>query len=100
MTGRSRVRADISDNPTTLKHAELTQKIIRSFYDVYNELGHGFLESVYEDALLIALREAGLEVEHQIPIPVWFRGHCIGDFKADIVVSKTVVLELKSAVNP
>jgi GxxExxY protein len=58
---------------TELKYAELTDKIIGIFYDVYNELGHGFLESVYEESLVIALRETGLTVDRQLVIPVWFR---------------------------
>lgn len=84
-------------NAPGLKYGELTQKIIGVFYDVYNELGHGFLESVYEDAMAIALRDGGLEMSKQAPIPVWFRGHRIGDFKADIVVDGKLVLELKTA---
>ena len=80
-----------------LKHGDLTRKIIGFFYDVYNDLGYGFLESVYEDALCIALAEAGLCYERQAPVPVWFRGHRVGDFKADIVVEATVILELKAA---
>ena len=56
------------------KHKEITDKIIRGFYDVYNELGHGFLESVYERSLEIALNSSGLKVCRQIQIPVWFRG--------------------------
>jgi GxxExxY protein len=79
-----------------LKHGELTEKIIGIFYDVYNELGYGFLESVYEESLAIALREAGLAIERQISIPVWFRGNKVGDFRADVLVQGTVLLELKS----
>jgi GxxExxY protein len=80
-----------------LKHAELTEKIIGIFYDVYNELGYGFLESVYEESLVIALLEAGLEVENQVPVPVWFRQHKVGEFRADVLVENVVMLELKSA---
>jgi GxxExxY protein len=79
------------------RHAELTKTIIGVFYDVYNELGHGFIESVYENALCMALREKGLEVHQQIAIPVWFRGKQIGDFDADVLVNKLVLLELKTA---
>ncbi|MGA9896966.1 MAG: GxxExxY protein [Terriglobales bacterium] len=79
-----------------MKHAELTEKIIGIFYDVYNELGYGFLESVYEESLMIALRESGLEVQSQVPVPVWFRQHKVGEFRADILVEKIVLLELKS----
>ena len=80
-----------------LKHHELTEKIIGVFFDVYNELGHGFLESVYQEALAIALAEQGLSVEHQVATPVWFRGHLIGDFRADMLVNRLVILELKAA---
>lgn len=79
------------------KHRELTEKIIGVFYEVYNELGHGFLESVYEGAMAIALIESGLKTAHQVPTPVWFRGRLVGDFKADIFVERTVILELKAA---
>jgi GxxExxY protein len=79
------------------KHRELTEKIIGVFYEVYNELGHGFLESVYEEAMLIALIETGLKTAHQVPTPVWFRGRMIGDFKADIFVGASVILELKAS---
>jgi GxxExxY protein len=79
-----------------LKHRELTEKIIGVFYEVYNELGHGFLESVYEKAFTIALTAKGLSVLNQIEIPVWFRGHRIGDFEADMLVERCVLLELKA----
>ncbi len=78
------------------RHAELTQAIIGTFYEVYNELGHGFLESVYENSLCIALREKGFEVLQQIAVPVSFRGRLVGDFQADLLVDKLVILELKS----
>jgi len=80
----------------SLKHCELTDKIIGTFYEVYNELGFGFLESVYENALLIALIAKGLKVEQQVPIPVWFRGRKVGDFFADLIVEDFVLLELKA----
>ena len=80
-----------------LKHKELTETIIGVFYEVYNELGHGFLESVYEKAFHFALNAKGLEVLRQIDVPVWFRGQRVGDFVADILVNKSVLLELKAA---
>jgi len=82
-----------------LKHAELTEKIIGVFYDVYNELGHGFLETVYEESLVIALREGGLAVNHQVALPVWFRRQKVGEFRADVVAEDSVLLELKAARN-
>jgi GxxExxY protein len=59
----------------------------------------GFLESVYEEALLFALEAAGLRVARQVPVPVWFRGHKVGDFFADLLVENKVILELKTARN-
>jgi len=79
------------------RHNELTKSIIGIFYDVYNELGHGFIESVYENSLCFALRKIGLEVHQQIAVPVWFRGQKVGDFDADVLVNKLVLLELKVA---
>ena len=80
-----------------LKHKELTEAIIGVFYEVYNELGHGFLESVYERAFEVALTSKGLNVLRQIQVPVWFRGQKVGDFVADVLVNKSVLLELKAA---
>jgi len=80
-----------------LKHAELTERIIGVFFDVYNELGHGFLESVYQRALGFALLDAGISVQEQVPISVWFRQRNMGDFKADMLVEGKVLLELKAA---
>ena len=86
----------MKENDSGLKHRALTQQIIGVFYEVYNELGHGFLESVYETAFEIALRSYGLPVLTQIEVPVWFRGKKIGDFTADMLVDKCVLLELKA----
>ena len=80
-----------------LKHFQVTDKILRAFYDVYNELGHGFLESVYEQSFVVAARDLGLELEPQVPIPVFFRGHNVGDFRADVLVEHLVLVELKAA---
>src|SRR5438477_3586098 len=79
------------------KHKDITDKIIRVFYEVYNELGHGFLESVYERSLEIALNSLGLKVCRQIQIPVWFRGKPVGDFTADMLIENCVLLELNAA---
>jgi GxxExxY protein len=83
-----------SDN---LKHYDLTEKIVDVFYDVYSELGHGFVESVYEQALALALVQSGMSVERQRPVTVWFRGQQIGDFRADMLVERKVLLALKAA---
>ena len=82
---------------TDLRHFALTQKIIAVFYEVYNELGHGFLESVYHKSLALALNEKGLLVQSPVDIPVFFRGHHVGAFEGDMLVEKCVLLELKAA---
>ena len=76
---------------------ELTERIIGVFFSVANELGTGFAEVVYRRAMCIALAEAGLKVQEEWPIEVWFHGKNIGVFKADIVVNGLVMLELKLA---
>ena len=78
------------------KHADLTGKAIGAFYKVYNTLGYGFSEKVYENALALELRKLGLRVESQQPITVYYDHEVIGQFFADIVVNETVILELKA----
>lgn len=80
-----------------LLHPELTESILGVYYDVYNEISYGFLESIYRNAMQIALRQAGLVVEHEFPVPVWFRGQTIGQFRGDLLVANKVLLELKAA---
>lgn len=80
-----------------MQHEDITDKVIGSFYDVYNELGYGFLESVYESAMCVALREKSLEVECQLPLSVWFRGINVGSFRTDILVNRSVIVELKAS---
>jgi GxxExxY protein len=82
---------------TDLKHGLITDQILRVFYDVYNELGHGFLESVYHRSLVLALTAKGLNVRSRVAIPVWFRGQQVGQFEADVLVENCVLLELKAA---
>jgi len=82
---------------TDLKHGLITDQILKVFYEVYNELGHGFLESVYHRSLVIALQSVGLNVCSPVDIPVWFRGTQVGHFEADILVEHCVLLELKAA---
>ncbi len=77
-------------------HSDLTKKIIRAVYDVFDELGFGFLESVYEKALEKILVDRGHEVSRQFAIPVFFRGEQIGDFRADLIVDNLVIVELKA----
>jgi GxxExxY protein len=80
-----------------LKHSELTDKVIGVFYDVFNELGHGFLESTYAEAMVVALEGARLNVAREVPVPVWFRGKKVGQYFADLLVEDKVLLELKAA---
>lgn len=82
---------------TDLKHGLITDQILRVFYEVYNELGHGFLESVYHRSLVLALESTGLKVCSRVDIPVWFRGCQVGSFIADLLVENCVLLELKAA---
>jgi GxxExxY protein len=77
-------------------HEEITAKIIEACFEVSNELGAGFLESVYQKALTIVLQEKGLEAVNEIPIPVYFRGKVIGNFYADLLVEQKVIVELKA----
>ena len=77
-------------------HWDLTHSIIGCVFEVVNELGSGFLESVYENAMVIALSDAGISVETQKPIQVSFRGKLVGDYIADIIAEKKVLVELKA----
>ena len=77
-------------------HEALTEKILKACFEVSNELGAGFLESVYVKALLIALVDMGLKAQSQVPLNVGFRGISVGDFFADILVEDRVMLELKA----
>jgi GxxExxY protein len=79
-----------------MQHAELTERIIGCAYDVYNTLGAGFLETVYERSLLIELQFAGLIARPQVPLNVYYREELVGQYFADIVVNQTVVVELKA----
>ena len=88
MTARTRIG---------LAHEEITSQILSAFYLVYNELGYGFLESVYESALAIALQNAGLRTQRQTELLVWFQQTRVGKFRADLVVEDLVIVELKAA---
>ena len=79
-----------------LLHEELTGKILEDCFAVINELGSGFLESVYENALLLALKQNGLKAEAQVPLSVTFRGETVGAYFADIIVEKKVIIEIKA----
>lgn len=79
-----------------MKHEELTKQIIKIFYQVYNELGYGFLEKVYQNSLYLALKQEGLEIDAQRKIKVWFRGYEVGEYFADLIVNDLIILELKA----
>lgn len=79
-----------------MKLGEITEQILSACFEVSNELGHGFLESVYERSLLVALAHKGLKAESQVPLQVDFRGQKVGEFFADIVVEGRILLELKA----
>ena len=79
-----------------MKHQDLTDKIIGVFYEVYNELGHGFLESVYEKAMIIAFEERGISVQSQVEVPVWFHGKRAGIFYADLLIENLIIVQLKA----
>ncbi|TDE00620.1 GxxExxY protein [Flavobacterium sandaracinum] len=80
----------------TILHEELTKPIIKIFFDVYNELGYGFLERVYQNALYFELKANGFDVEAQKKIKVYYKEIEVGDYYADIIVNDLVILELKA----
>lgn len=77
-------------------HAETTDQILKAFYKVYNTLGYGFLEGVYEKAMFIELRNMGLFVERQKRIKVFYEAQVVGDYFADLIVNECVIVELKA----
>jgi GxxExxY protein len=79
------------------KHKEITEKIIKAFYTVYNALGYGFLEKVYVQALVIELQNQGLEVARNVAITVFYAGQAVGEYFADLVVADRVIVEVKAA---
>jgi GxxExxY protein len=82
-----------------MEHEDLTRKIIGCAYAVFNKLGFGFLESVYRKAMMIELGKAGIEVEEERAITVYYDEYVVGKFSADLYVEETVVVELKSVQN-
>jgi GxxExxY protein len=78
-------------------HEDLTAKALEACFEVAKELGAGFLESVYEKALVVALRQKGLDAKEQFPLAVKFRGQVVGEFFADILLEDKVIIELKAA---
>lgn len=82
-----------------LLHKDITDKVIKAYYNVYNSLGYGFLEKVYENAMMIELQKLGLHVQKQVPIKVLYENQLVGEYYADIMVEKSVIIELKAAGN-
>ena len=78
------------------KHSDITAQIIKAFYSVYNQLGYGFLEKVYENSLLIELRKLGLDCIAQYPIEVFYDNTKVGFYIADIIVNNSVIIEAKA----
>jgi GxxExxY protein len=85
-----------SKKPFDGKHADLSEKIIKVFFQVHTELGYGFSEKVYQKVFGIALRESGLKVDEQIPIKVYYHGQVAGEFFGDMLVNDVILLELKA----
>lgn len=81
---------------SSILHKELTGSILKLFYEVYNELGHGFLEKVYQNALYTELKNNGFEVESQKQIKVYYKNVEVGEYYADLIVNDKVILELKA----
>lgn len=81
---------------SSILHKELTGSILKLFYEVYNELGHGFLEKVYQNALYTELKNNGFDVESQKQIKVYYKNVEVGEYYADLIVNDKVILELKA----
>ena len=80
-----------------MKHKELTERIIKIFYRVYNTLGYGFLEKIYENAMMIEFRNARIPAESQSPIEVIYENEIVGEHAIDILVDDKIIVELKAA---
>jgi GxxExxY protein len=84
-------------NAGNYKHSEVTERIIKAYYKVYNTLGYGFLEKVYENALFMELVATGLYVEKQKQTSVYYEEKKVGEYYADLIVDDCVIVELKAA---
>ena len=83
----------------TLEHGGLTSKVIAAAIEVHRRLGPGFLESIYENALVVELRNRGLKVEQQVEVPVEYEGVEVGRHRLDLLIEGTIVVELKAIKN-
>ena len=86
----------MNTNKKKILYKELSYKIIGLTMEVYNKLGYGFLEKVYENALMILFKREGIKAEQQVPIKVYFEGKVVGDYVADILIENKIIIELKS----
>lgn len=86
-------------NPSEILLNKKTETIIGASFDVMNELGSGFLESVYHQSFAIALTQKGFEVQSEVPMAVFFRGFNVGNFKADLLINKEIIVEVKAVDN-
>ncbi|MGB9700627.1 MAG: GxxExxY protein [Thermodesulfobacteriota bacterium] len=89
----------MAQNFEGFKHKDLTDKIISIFYKVYNKLGYGFLEKVYENAMMIEFQKENIPAISQAPIKVLYEGTIVGEYFADILVNNKIILEIKAAKN-
>lgn len=81
---------------TEILHKELSEAILKVFYEVYNELGYGFVEKVYQNAMYLELKSQGFKVEAQKQIKVYYKNELVGDFFADLLIDNLIILELKA----
>ena len=97
MTRMTPKQPDTAPATRRLLHEDLTREILSAFYEVYNTLGYGFLESVYARALFSELTRRGLHVQREVMIDVYYKGECVGSFRADMLVEYRVVVEIKAS---
>lgn len=89
----------MNEGEKNFKHKELSEKVIEAFYKIYNTLGYGFLEKVYENALMIELGSMGILAVAQSPLKVFYDGKTVGEYYADVLVENALIVEIKAAKN-
>lgn len=82
-----------------MQYANITEQIIAAAFKVHNTLGFGYLEKVYENALMIELRKRGLFAQQQMPVPVYYEDQLVGDYNANMLVENCIIVELKAVEN-
>ena len=97
--GKIFYRTQMNAENKGFKHKELSEKIIKIFYRVYNKLGYGFLEKVYENAMMIELKKEGIPAISQSPVKVFYDSQSVGEYYADILVDERVIVEVKASQN-